>query len=360
MADLTSIISGAINDTLGSDTSGGDSHDGGVDESISDPGSSVGAGDTSVETQLSPSASIDGTADPASGTTEAPAVVDQLTKDLEDLGLKAPKEGERENRLPHSRVKKIAENYGKKVEAKFTTELTDVRAKLAASEANTQIMNNINHLIDTDPDAFMERLSTVNPIFKKYLPSAAAPEPAKQVAPVASTPKPGPDMQFEDGSTGYSPEGLDKLLAWNADQAVTQALAKADEALTKRFGPIEQRWKTDQVIAEKLPGIRAQIASAKETWGKAFEDDHNLGDKSEILQLMKANPNMPFETAVARVLVPKTRVDANAMRASILKEINTARPAAAAKTGASPTGAGTTAGPRSLEDVIRESMATLK
>src|SRR5438445_13389701 len=40
--------------------------------------------------------------------------VDELTKELEGLGLKAPKVGERENRLPYSRVKKIVENARKK------------------------------------------------------------------------------------------------------------------------------------------------------------------------------------------------------------------------------------------------------
>src|SRR6266478_3897408 len=40
--------------------------------------------------------------------------VDDFTKELEGLGLKAPKVGERENRLPYSRVKKIVENARKK------------------------------------------------------------------------------------------------------------------------------------------------------------------------------------------------------------------------------------------------------
>jgi hypothetical protein len=363
MPDLTSIIASAVDNATG----GGD--DATADTGHSDVDTSAAptdAGHTDAAVAASPSAGDTGVSDTAGASADAAvaaeaAPVDQVTKDLEELGLKAPKEGERENRLPHSRVKKIAENYGKKVEAKFTQELTEVRAKLAATEETTRVMNNINHLIDTDPDTFMARLTAINPAFKKYVPGAAAEAKPQQAAPAADTPKPGPDMKFDDGSTGYSPEGLDKLLSWNADQAVKQALAKAEETFTKRFGPIEERWKTDQLTAERLPGIRARIATAKETWGKPFEDDYNLGDKSEILQFMKANPDVPFDTAVARILLPKARVDVNTMRANILKEINTARPAAAAKAAPAATNGNVApAGPRPLEDVIRESMATLK
>src|ERR1700730_527659 len=54
---------------------------------------------------------------------KTPAEVDELAAELEALGIKAPKEGERENRLPYSRVKKIIANSRKKLMESHTGEL---------------------------------------------------------------------------------------------------------------------------------------------------------------------------------------------------------------------------------------------
>ncbi len=295
---------------------------------------------------------------------EQPVVeADPLSKELEELGLKAPVAGERENRIPYSRVKKIIENSRKKLAEANAAALAERDGKLTESEKRLQNMDAVDRLIASDPDRYLGMLAALHPAYKKYLGGGAAEVKPAPVA--ASEPAPQPDARFEDGSIGYSAEGLQKLLEWQARQVESRVTKQIEETYTKRFGPIEQNWKSQQLINEKLPGIRQQIDTAKKTWGKAFEDDYGKDEDSEILAVMKANdgrngrPFMTFEAAVDRVLVPRALADRNAMRADLLKEIND-RPKAAAKGSPAAVSGADATGPRSTEDIIREAAATLK
>lgn len=287
---------------------------------------------------------------------ESPLLPDDIDNELAALGIKAPVEGQRENRLPYSRVRKIVENARKKLTDAHTTELTTRDGKLTAAEARLKLVEQAEQLASTDPDRYLAMLAKSNPAYARFLASPAA--EAKPAAKAVEA-RPAPDFTYEDGSKGYTEAGLEKLLQWNADQAVTAAVSRVEETYSKRFGPIEEQWKAQQVAAEQMPRINAQIERAVKTWGKTFEDDYKLNDKSEVLQYMKANPDVPFDACVAAVMLPKAQLDRNKMRADLLTEIN-ARPAAAAK-GVLPVakvGAPATLdGPRRLEDVIAEAAA---
>lgn len=309
------------------------------------------------------------------GTVSAPATdavkpavsdADPLTKDLEELGLKAPEDGQRENRIPYSRVRKIVENAQKKVEARFTTERDETKTRLTTAETKAAQLDAVDKLIASDPDRYLSLLATLHPVYKKFTqPQVVAPPAAKAPEPVVEQPPP-PDHKFEDGSMGYTQEGYQRLVAWQMKQAEDKAVARMEKQYAERLGPLEQNWKTQQANAALQPVINAQIERNKAIWGKAFEDEYKLDSKSEIFTYMQANPLVPFDAAVAAVLAPRAAaaaakpLDRDAMRKSILDELN-GRPAAAVKGVGGPKkpASDVSTGPRSMEDVIREAIASV-
>lgn len=353
-ADYADIIKGAMDVA----NIGGEDEGDIVEVNADDDAVSTEPADTGTGGEVTGSEEMGG--DPAALQPEkSEPVIDELTQELEALGLKAPKTGERENRLPYSRVKKIVENARKKLAEQHTAALTEHTTKLTAAEQRAQLADNWDRMIESDPERTIRTLAVLHPEkYGKYVSEHITATPVVQQPAVAAVndPKPSPDAEYSDGSKGYSPEGLDALLAWTTRQAVRQAVADTEKQYTERFGPIEQQWKSQQLVAERLPGIRAQIAAAGKTWGKAFEDDYKLDTKSEVLQYLQANPSVSFEAGVAAVMVPKLQASRDTMRSDILKEIN-ARPKAAVKTvpGGVKADIGST-GNRSLEDIIKESI----
>ena len=228
--------------------------------------------------------------------------------------------------------------------------------KLTAAEKRLKNMDQVDHLIATDSERYMGILATMHPtLYKRYLspPAEVKPEPVKE------EPMPGPDVKFDDGSLGYSPERLKERDEWVMASAERRATARMEKLYNDRFGPIEQQWKADKLVAEKLPNIRAEIGRAREIWGEAFTTDEKLGEQSKILGYMREH-GVSVGDAAAAVLTPLLRADRTKMREDILKEINT-RPKAAVK--AAPAQAKVVAEPgeaRPLEEVIKEAMATLR
>ena len=297
---------------------------------------------------------------------KTPAEVDELAAELEALGINAPKEGERENRLPYSRVKKIIANSRKKLLEAHTTDLKTRDDKYTAAEKRLKDFDAADNLLRTDPAKYLEMLAVLNPAYKQYASGQQQQQQVVKPAEVKPDPAPGPDATFADGSKGYSAEGLEKLREWDRRQAVNEAQKLFDA----RLAPIEQANKTREEQQRayeykqaQIPVIRGQIATASKTWGKAFDDDYaKQGEgKSDILKYMQANPDVPFDTCVAAVLVPKIQANRDTMRGDLLKEIN-ARPKAAVKTPVAAVKAGAVDPNeiRTTEDVIRESIAGLK
>lgn len=293
---------------------------------------------------------------------EATALVepaDDVTKELEAAGIKPPVEGQRENRIPYSRVEKILANTRKKLTDVHAAELKTRDEQSTQQRGELERLQRLHSVADEDPHRYLEMLAAVNPVYKKFLGGVTA-EAAKPAVPTAADdPKPQPE-KFEDGSIGYSPERLDKLLEWNARQAKREAIAEVSAQYEQRFGPIEKEWKTNQDIQQRLPGVRSQIESARKTWGTLFEDEYKKGNESEIIKAMQLEPNTSFDAIVARVLLPKLQLDRNKMRAEILKEQNGRAAAATRTTPVAATAAATSDTPRTTADVIRESLAALR
>jgi len=279
--------------------------------------------------------------------------VDDFTKELEGLGLNARKVGERESRLPYSRVKKIVENARKKQIEAHNAVLKAEQDKYTKAEERLKNMDAVDRLI-LEPDRYIATLASLHPtLYKKFL---EQPKPAAEVKPaVVQDPKPQPDWKYDDGTLGYSPDAQQKMFEWQARETERRVTENIRAEYDKRFGPIENNWKAQQIHNEKLPVVRAQIARAQKTWGEAFTKN-----EAEILKYMQENPEIPFGDCVSDVLVTKVQPNRDAMRADLLKEIN-ARPKAAARSAPAAVVAAKEAdGPRSMEDVIRESIKGLK
>lgn len=363
MADLESVVAGAISDAgIGEADAvdAGSEVENEPETPVEEAPEAVALEETPVEEAVE--------ADPVKKTAEGapaakPVEKSQIDKDLEELGLKEPKVGERENRLPHSRVKKIAENYGKKVEARFTGEVATLKGENTKLTAVAENMRNVDHLIATDPDRYMTLLSTLHPgKFDKYLGAAKA-APAKDLAKAAVSaagPRPQPDHVFEDKSRGYTPEQHEKLLEWVAadakEKAKAEAIAEIEERMEKKYGPMAESFEARKALNEQIPKVKEVVADVYQTWGKELVDKH----ETEIVAYMDANPHLTTAQAVSHVLVPKVRADRNTMRNDLIKEGKT-RTAAAAKTvpGVATAGKEDTE-PKTMEDVVRASLAAAR
>jgi len=291
--------------------------------------------------------------------TETPTEDAQKTPEPDEIdailgaeGIKPPVQGQRENRIPYSQTKRIIANAKTKwmaeQEAKGVPEVKALKEwreqhepKLKALEA----YENADRLATTDPDRYLEMLAKANPAYQKFLTPKEAPKPSGN----GHDPRPEPDVQYQDGSRGYSPEGLGKLLDWTARSAESRALAQAKEEMTKRFGPIEQQWQAQQVQRQLAPVIQNKIKEAYSVWGQESVDKH----AAEINTEMAANPKMAFENVVAKVMRGKMTTDEAAIREKLMKELQ-ARPAAATRAPAVSGGTPQKTEPESLEDVIRQ------
>lgn len=276
----------------------------------------------------------------------------------------------RENRIPYTRVKKIADNAAKEAvtsaKATWTKELEAshvpvVKYQELETETKTQKeqlakVAEFEHVMLNDTPRFIRMLAGL-PQYATILapiinPQAQA-KPA-EAAPVAtsdpSDPMPEPDFDQGDGGKVYSMEGLAKLNAWNRAQAKAEARKEVMAEVEKRFGPIEEDYKRYQHMQTIVPVIQQQITDAR-AWPLFTESE------AEITKVLRDNPTFNLERAYQTVVLPKLKADRDTMRADILKEVKTAprttsTPATSVK--ATPV---VKAGPRTLEDVIAEAIA---
>lgn len=288
----------------------------------------------------------------------------------------------RENRIPYSRVKKITEKavsdiaeaaLGRKLNAgekasdvvkAHVAQIPTLTAKVQDYETRLNTVGQFEDVMVNDPNKFLTMLSKL-PAYKDFFsfvqqaaagigqnqpaqgtPAAGQPAVAQNPADVM----PEPDEELADGSRVYSMDGLKKLLAWNASQVESRVSKQFEE----RYKPIENEWQERKRLEAVVPVIRKQIEEAK-TW-PLFNDNQD-----EIVAALKANPNLSLEGAYRQIVVPKIVADRNKIKQDVLREVqsaptSTAVPARAATKPVAPVGAG----PRSLEDVIKESIASLK
>jgi hypothetical protein len=301
----------------------------------------------------------------AKGAENTDKPVDEDTKFLESIGLRDPKPGERENRIPHKRVKQMVmkgmARAKEQVEAGYKTQLAERDTKLATMTTRSDFLTKLEQASDADAMKFVEMAAIANPKvwapIVERLKGAVSPQTQSQPQVSAAGPRPEPDVQFTDGSKGYSPAQHDKLLAWVASDASAKATAAATKQFDDRFGPIEKQYKAQEINRQLAPQVQARIEQMRTVYGEAFTADEKKGTNSEILAYQKANPSASFEAACAAVLVPKLRADEVKIREKIAKEARDRKPAAKSQAAAPAKAVRQPSDePRTTEDVVRQSL----
>ncbi len=374
MADLADIITNAVADATPDNTPSPEGNDpvdtDPVDESANE-GDPTGdpdpvnpdPADTSDDPDPAREAAKTPEIDPTTGkpkVEEKPVEKDELTKELEALGLKEPKEGERENRLPFKRVKKITENYGKKVAARYEAELAPLKTEVSTLRQTAETVKNVDRLIATDPDRYLTMLAGIHPkLYGKYLQGGTVAAPAgDKPAPKAESklgPRPAADHKFEDGSMGYTPEQHEKLLDWVAAKAKEDALVEARAELDQRFKPLDDERKGREEFHKQVDDVKAETARIREAYGPEVLAKY----ENQIVEHMKKNPTMSASKAAREIIMPALQADRNKMRTEILVETKE-RPKAA-KTAPVDTSKSTEEdNPTTIEGVIAKSIAGLK
>lgn len=292
-------------------------------------------------------------------------------------GLAAQTASGRENRIPYSRVRKIADNAVAEAKKKWDTDsgskttdfdkkLVDYQTQLKERDEKLARVEEFQKIMVNDAPRFLSMLATV-PAYKQFFQSVdeafKTHEQGKTaVAPVVPDPTddmPQPDQKLTDGSLVYSLEGLKKLNEWNRAQARKDVLAEVD----KKYGSIQKQWESDQRVQAVIPHIQAQITEAR-TWPMFNESE------DEIVKVLQADPQISLHAAYMKVAIPKIQqqhaderaklsTDRNKVREEVLGEIKKAPKATSAPSSPSrPTT--TSTGPRNLEDVIGEAIKGIK
>lgn len=281
----------------------------------------------------------DNSTDDGTGVEEVSGTTLELSeyqKELQELGIHPPKAGQRDNRIPYSRITKIFENAKKKWSTSQEGVLKTQKDAQVALERELERHRTLEQLADKDPEQYMRMVAAVNPKFSRFLTpaEARAEKKAEKAAEQQVSTRPSPDKKFEDGTEGYSPEGFDKVLQWNEERAFN----RAKEHFEKEYGSELKDLKAQRAYAaevqERAPKVQAQIDRAESIWGK----DALAENYQEIDRILKSDDNISFEAAVQAVMVPKTRATEDELRAKWLKELKEQESAAEKK----PSGKGPT------------------
>jgi hypothetical protein len=271
------------------------------------------------------------------------------------FGVKATSEGGRENRIPYSRVKKIALNAEKEgktaAEATFAPKIKEYETKITDYEGRLTKVAEFEDILMNKADVFLQMLSQIpayKPFFDKLAAQSAAPE--AQAAPQAvPDDMPQPNQELSDGTKVYDLDGLKALNAWNRAQARKEVM----EEVEKRYAPMENQWQANQKLQAIIPQVQKQIDEAR-TW-PLFNDS-----EPEIIKALQADGSLTLERAYQKVVMPKLQADRTKMREEILKEVRQAPRSTSAPSTPAKSTPDTSTGPRTLEDVIADSVAGLK
>jgi len=370
--DTTSVINQAMNEAgIAGQTDDAQPAEAVVEESSGGDGEGEEAPAASVVAEETP-------APPAKEPSKGKELSDEekeLEALLEEHGFPKPKPGAKEGLSTRTRFRAVLGKELKRAQTRFQEglskqdlkKLSDSHPGLAQVLREVQIKRDLEAVASTDGERYLKALAQAYPnLYGKYL---SAPAPA---APKTEDlgPMPQPDVQFQDGSRGYSPEQYDRRIAWDVKKQTMELETRLRSEYDKRLTPFERQQKATEERQRMLPKVQEQMARVTKLFGKLFTDD--LGDPAnprkdaEIVAAMAAAPDRHFESVAMELYLPKLiagyeaqikelKTDRQKMRESILDELEKAPRGAGAPPAAVPGGG--KSGPRSVEDVIRDSMS---
>src|SRR5579859_16160 len=309
-----------------------------------DPSAHIDEGESEVEEV------VDGEEAPVAGDKpkETPADKDKgedKPKPDEELDfdkIPAQDQRKRENRIPHSQVKRIVATAEKRLAAlvlgkdpdtgkplsdqvkAYIAQLPELQGKVRQYEEEVTPMRTLGQIMATDSQKFLQILATAYP--QLYGELVKKPEPGAFKPDLAS--KPQPDYKLPDGSMTYSLEGYEKLTEWNNAQVFARVREEAKAAVAESTKPL-----TDSIAAQKQ--ISAANQRIVEQMSIARNWDGFKENEAEIIAAMNeatdAKQRLPIELAYAQVIAKKSKereaalvADREKMRADLLKEIKAA------------------------------------
>lgn len=283
---------------------------------------------------------------------------------LKKYGIPSKAESGRENRVPHSRVQKIVAKAEKEAvakatkefEAKFAPQLAQFQTKVSDYEGRLVKVAEFEKVMTTQPKEFLTMLSGL-PAYKEFFDyvnqiGTGTAQPAAAAGPAAD-PMPQPNHPLGDGSMVYDEEGLQKLLDWqarNIEGRLSKTYDAKLESVTAQYAPIRQQYEAQQHLAKIVPVVEKQITDAR-TWPQFVENE------PDIVKALQADANLSLEGAYRQVVFPKIVADRDTMRKSVLEEIRKTPSNSGVPTRGASRPTQVPAGPRSMEDVIADSIA---
>lgn len=302
----------------------------------------------------------------------APVLQDDFDK---KFGLTAQSSSGRENRIPYSRLKKITAkaindaktSWQKDLEASHvpSAKFAELDTKVKDYEARLGQVAEFEKVMTTDHTRFLNMLYTIpgyKQLFDKIAGSAQA-QPDQEPVQISED-MPQPDQELSDGSKVYSLDGLKGLLAWQDSKTAKRTVEQVMKQVEARYAPIERDYQSFQKVQAIKPQVDRQIADAR-TWPLFNENE------DEIVKALQTYPAYSLERAYQAVVFPKMKADQDkfaneakvtkeTMRTEILKELKQAPRSTSAVSGPTRPAPQAATGPRSLEDVIADSIKGLK
>jgi hypothetical protein len=382
MADLESVISGAMETAYDS----GDLDSGGADTSVDTSDASntdVNDAGTAENTDTGdPVAGAEADAAAKAAQEQLAAVEDAFAK---EHGINPQDQRKRENRIPYSQVKKIVANAEKKLAemvlgpdavAKFAADkpfgeqvkssaarFTELETENQSFRTQIDEVNRVEQIMLQRPEQFLELLPHINPKFAELLGNRSE----KHVEAPKELPKPDVKVKLPDGTEAetFSTQGLQQYIQGIVAQ--TEAKVRAD--IDARFKPIKDREQAALSEQQQLDQLYAQVQHARQNWRsfKEWEKDIQQVMAEDRTQARKAGRAPKLDLNDAYLIVrdrkhdddlKKLTLDQETMRKKIVDEINKRPKSTAAGGGVvtpRKTGGGDAGGAKSIEDIIRES-----
>lgn len=352
MPELESVISGAIA-SAGLDIGDATSAAGDVSAAADDSGGA--ADDTGTDDSGDETPAVEASGDEEAADEGAAAAGDTSAEGAVVEGQQGKKAGP----IPFEKHKTILENTRKTARDEGRAEAQQEIQTLRSQVETYALERQAYGLADTNPELFAKVMledEKVGAAIRKALGSQA---PAGQETPAAAGTKrerPKADRLLDDGAAGYSQETLDALLAFERDELTAQLTEKFNALVQEKFGAIEPLVSEHQA-GKAFEAARVRMSSvvedARTNW-PGFKD-HESEVKAFLMK--PENARMSLEEGYRRVVVPKIQTDRDTMRAEILKELEGREAAVTSVTGPKTKAVADKKGPRSTEQIIRESIA---
>lgn len=280
------------------------------------------------------------------------------------------------NKIPVPRVKEMRTKSEQKLLANIAKELgmtaadgaafkaeeivaavKDRHTKVTGYEPRLKQMQDVEHLIATDPERFMEIISGINPAYKEYARKEAVAAVVAKPA-IDEDPEPQPDYDLGNGQMTYSLKGLKELRAWEHRQAIKEVNAGLEE----RLGPVEKRLEADRQREEdqqwhtnKLNEINVRLGKARKWPGFT---DHEPAMIQAMRDAQQAGSPITMEDAYMQVVVPKLAGERTKIRQEVLAEIEKQPKSSSVTTAPAPKPE--TTKPKTTADIAREVMASME